>query len=81
MMASPRDLNHDVPVGLSNLVMESIATSPAKRPEGMGEVINRLELAMHVLERLGEMPFEDRNKSLGLAAPDKKRRPASPLAI
>jgi serine/threonine-protein kinase len=81
MMESPRDLNANVPAGLSNLVMESISTSPAKRPDGMPEVISRLELALHVLERIGEAPFDDRTQSIGLTAPEKRRRPISPMTI
>jgi len=48
---TPHDLNPRVPVALSNLVMECIATKPQKRPADMDQVITRLELAKHVLTR------------------------------
>lgn len=46
---TPQQLNAKVPTGLSNLVIECVSTSPSKRPQGMEEVIQRLELAKHVL--------------------------------
>jgi serine/threonine-protein kinase len=46
---SPRDLNPTVPPALSNLIMESVATRVAKRPADMDAVLQRLELAKHVL--------------------------------
>jgi eukaryotic-like serine/threonine-protein kinase len=48
-MQTPTDLNHLVPQGLSNLVMECVSTRPAKRPADMDEVITRLELIKHIL--------------------------------
>src|SRR5688572_7564045 len=49
MIETPAQLNPKVPVALSNLVMESIATNPKKRPSDMDSVITRLELAKHIL--------------------------------
>ena len=49
-LASPRDLNDQVPETLSNLVMECVKVNPAKRPE-MSEVIRRLEIIEHVAKR------------------------------
>jgi eukaryotic-like serine/threonine-protein kinase len=46
---SPAQLNPIVPPGLSNLVMECIASRPAKRPADMEQVIMRLELTKHML--------------------------------
>ena len=46
---SPKDLNPAVPMALSNLIMESVSTRVAKRPADMDAVLQRLELAKHVL--------------------------------
>jgi serine/threonine protein kinase len=46
---TPQDLNRAVPPALSNLIMECIASRPEKRPPSMEVVINRLELAKHIL--------------------------------
>ena len=48
---SPQDLNKDVAEPLSNLVMECIRTSPAKRPEDMKELTRRLEIVEHAIRR------------------------------
>ncbi len=50
-ITTPHDINPRVPPGLSNLVMEMIATTPKKRPADMDAVMTRLELAKHVLTR------------------------------
>ncbi len=39
---SPHDLNRDIPLGLSNLIMRLIAKKPAKRPSSAVEVIQLL---------------------------------------
>lgn len=49
LIETPAQLNPKVPIALSNLVMESIATNPKKRPPDMDSVITRLELAKHIL--------------------------------
>ena len=49
LIQSPQDLNPKVPLPLSNLVMDCIATNPKKRPVDMESTIMRLELAKHVL--------------------------------
>ncbi|HEX2970944.1 MAG TPA: serine/threonine-protein kinase [Tepidisphaeraceae bacterium] len=46
---TPMELNSRVPLAMSNLVMECIASKPEKRPASMDQVINRLELARHIL--------------------------------
>src|SRR6266550_4164815 len=50
-IATPRDLNGEVPETLSNLIMECVRTNPLKRPESMGEVTRRLEIIHHSLSR------------------------------
>lgn len=44
---SPLDHNPGVPQNLSDLVMECVRTSPAKRPDSMGAVTRRLEIIQH----------------------------------
>jgi serine/threonine-protein kinase len=46
---TPADLNPKIPLALSNLVMDCIATRPQKRPADMDQVITRLELSKHIL--------------------------------
>ncbi|HVT87968.1 MAG TPA: serine/threonine-protein kinase [Tepidisphaeraceae bacterium] len=48
---SPQDLNPKVPTALSNLVMECVATRAQKRPQDMDAVIQRLEIAKHVMQK------------------------------
>jgi eukaryotic-like serine/threonine-protein kinase len=48
---TPQDLNPKVPAALSNLTIECISTRPQKRPADMDQVIMRLELAKHILEK------------------------------
>jgi len=50
---TPLDYNKTVPLALSNLVMECISSRPEKRPAAMDQVINRLELAKHILLKQG----------------------------
>ena len=50
-MDSPRDCNPFIPETLSNLVMECVRTTPAKRPEDMTELVRRLEIIEHTLHR------------------------------
>ncbi len=46
---TPMDLNPRVPLALSKLTMDSIATKPQNRPADMDEFITRLELAKHIM--------------------------------
>jgi len=46
---TPIQLNPRVPLALSNLVMECVSTNPRRRPADMDAVLQRLELAKHVL--------------------------------
>lgn len=48
---TPHDVNPNVPENLSNLVMECVRTNPAKRPADFGEVLRRMELIEHSLNR------------------------------
>ncbi len=48
---SPSDLNPTVPEQLSKLVMECVKINPAKRPQGMRDLILRLEIVRHVLKK------------------------------
>lgn len=49
----PRDINPRVPLALSRLVMSCVRTDPAKRPDTMIQVRDRLELALLQLSRDG----------------------------
>ena len=51
---TPVDLNRRVPLAVSNLVMECISTKPAKRPTDMDQVISRLELGKHILQKAAD---------------------------
>lgn len=48
---TPQQLNPKVPLPLSNLVMDCISVRPQKRPADMEQVITRLELARHTLQK------------------------------
>jgi len=48
---SPQQINHAIPAVLSRLVMESCAYRRSDRPNDMREVIKRLEMAQHVLQK------------------------------
>ncbi|MCY2955286.1 MAG: serine/threonine-protein kinase [Planctomycetota bacterium] len=50
---TPMELNKTVPLTFSKLVMDCIMTRPEKRPESMEQVVNRLELAKHILLKQG----------------------------
>ena len=53
-IATPQDLNPQVPAALSQLVMECVRTSPSKRPNDMGIIGKRLELIRHGLLAVAE---------------------------
>ena len=48
---TPMDLNPRTPPAVSNLVMECIATKPQKRPADMDQMIHRMELGKHILQK------------------------------
>lgn len=50
-IATPFELNSQVPEPLSNLAMECIKTNPMKRPDNMSDVLRRLEIVQHGLMR------------------------------
>ena len=50
-IASPHEINPQVPQTLSNLVMECVRTNPAKRPEDMSDLTRRLEIIEHTMRR------------------------------
>jgi len=49
VIASPSQINPKVPEMLSNLVMECVRTTVAKRPGDVGELVSRLETMDHAL--------------------------------
>jgi len=54
----PHELNPDVPLALSRLVMDCCQGSPKDRPADMPQVISRLEVVRHLLERHDPHPAE-----------------------
>src|SRR5205807_1477380 len=48
---TPMSLNPKVPLALSNLVMDCISTRASKRPADMDQVVTRLELGKHLLQK------------------------------
>lgn len=48
---SPAELNPKIPPAVNNLAMECISTSPKKRPADMDEMITRLEIGKHILQK------------------------------
>lgn len=51
LIPAPHVLNALVPESLSNFVMECVRINPKKRPANMGEVVRRLEIIQHVIQR------------------------------
>ena len=51
LIQGPHVLNPLVPETLSNFVMECVRLSPRKRPADMGEVVRRLEIIQHAVQR------------------------------
>ena len=49
---TPMELNPKIPLAISNLAIECVSTRPHKRPADMDEVITRLELGKHILQKL-----------------------------
>lgn len=47
----PEELNPNVPAALSKLVMDCCQSSPKERPSAMREVIRRLEVVQHILDK------------------------------
>jgi eukaryotic-like serine/threonine-protein kinase len=51
LISTPQDLNSKVPTAISNLIIECISTKPQKRPADMDQVVTRLELGKHILNK------------------------------
>jgi len=51
LITQPNQLNPTLPGPVNMLVMDMIATNPRKRPTDMDEVIRRLELGKHLIEK------------------------------
>ena len=51
MFKTPRDLNPEVPVPISEVIMQCVATSMKNRPQNMEEVVRKLELGRHIMRR------------------------------
>ncbi|WP_428937097.1 serine/threonine protein kinase [Fontivita pretiosa] len=51
LLSPPHVINPLVPESLSNFVMECVRINPKKRPADMGEVLRRLEIIQHGIER------------------------------
>ncbi|HVT90810.1 MAG TPA: serine/threonine-protein kinase [Tepidisphaeraceae bacterium] len=51
LIPGPHVVNPLVPESLSNFVMECVRINPKKRPADMQEVVRRLEIIQHVVER------------------------------
>ncbi len=47
----PSKLNPRIPPVISNLIIESISTKPQKRPGDMEQMLQRLELGRHILQK------------------------------
>ncbi|HSW46573.1 MAG TPA: serine/threonine-protein kinase [Phycisphaerae bacterium] len=52
----PEEVNPAVPIALSRLIMDCCRENPKDRPTEMQEVIRRLEVTQHLLDRAGETP-------------------------
>lgn len=52
----PEEVNPAVPMALSRLIMDCCKENPKDRPADMQEVIRRLEVAQHILEKAGTAP-------------------------
>jgi serine/threonine-protein kinase len=51
LITQPVQHNPQLPQAVNKLVMDMIATNPRKRPDDMDEVIRRLELGKHLIEK------------------------------
>jgi len=47
----PEEINPNVPAALSRLIMDCCRQNPKERPANMAEVIRRLEVAQHILDK------------------------------
>lgn len=51
LFKTPQELNPEVPLPVSEVIMQCVATAPRNRPQTMDEMIRKLELGRHVLHR------------------------------
>jgi len=51
LIQAPHVVNPVVPESLSNFTMECVRINPKKRPADMGEVVRRLDIINHVIQR------------------------------
>jgi len=51
LIQAPHVINPVVPESLSNFTMECVRINPKKRPADMGEVVRRLDIINHVIQR------------------------------
>lgn len=51
LIQAPHLINPMVPEALSNFTMECVRINPKKRPANMGEVVRRLDIINHVIQR------------------------------
>jgi len=58
---APHELKKQIPIGISNLVMDCIKDAPAERPRNMMTVISRLDLMIHSI--LGGKKKTNKNAS------------------
>ena len=54
LISTPRQLNPLLPESLSNFTMECTRSNPAKRPADMSEIIRRLEIIQHTVNRAAD---------------------------
>lgn len=57
---SPHEIKPQIPVGVSNLIMDCVKDNPTDRPSDMPTVIARLDLLIHMIA--GGRPMADSNK-------------------
>ena len=88
-MAAPHAMNPHVPETLSNLVMECVRSSASKRPETMSDVVRRLEIMRHALQRDARAASADAATAIIETAPSRRspsdnralRPPQTPLSF
>ena len=76
---TPQELNPQVPTAISNLIIESIATRPQKRPNDMDDMITRIELGKHILNKQqaqGQPPPQLRRPQVQPADQQPQRQPS-----
>lgn len=67
LITQPNQLNPTLPGPVNMLVMDMIATNPRRRPVDMDEVIRRLELGKHLIEKEREPKLGQKIDPAGLS--------------